>query len=99
MKIGRNEVDRVYNAPISDNTGYNKKAKSETAEIKDEVVLSDKAREYSAMNLINNAVIDEVSRKASPEKLLRLKNEVASGTYHVSSDEIADAILGAKKSV
>ena len=97
MKINRNEVDRVYNTPLTESNNKNTKAKSESTEVKDEVVLSDKAREYSAMNSLGNAVVNEVTKSTSPEKLLRLKNDIASGNYHVSSEDIADAIIGSKK--
>lgn len=96
MKINRNELDRVYNTKLPENN-TSKKAKKETTEATDKIVLSDKAKEYSTMNSLTTSVVEEVTRKTSPEKLLKLKNDVAKGNYHVSSNDIAGAILGQNK--
>ncbi|MDD4164769.1 MAG: flagellar biosynthesis anti-sigma factor FlgM [Eubacteriales bacterium] len=99
MKIKRSELDRIYNSRISENNN-DKKAKSsagETAVEKDSVILSDKAREYTAIKNLTAAVVEEVTKNTAPEKLYNLKKDIAAGTYHTPSKDIAGAILGEKK--
>lgn len=98
MKINRNDIDRVYNSPaITDNSTSDKKAKTGAPVSKDKVILSDKAKEYSTMGSLANSVVKEVTQPTSPEKLLKLKSEIASGTYHVPSEQIAASLLGLSK--
>ena len=64
-------------------TQTGKKGKS-----KDEVQFSDEA-----LRLLQQQSIAEVSDPSRAEQLAKLKEAVSSGTYHVSSDKIADKLL------
>lgn len=61
---------------------------------KDIVQISSKAKEYYMGKNFVRTAISKAEADVGYERLLRLKNEVAAGTYHVPSDKIASAILG-----
>ena len=94
MKISRSDIDRVYNTALTENNASGKKANNETTTSKDKIVLSDKAKEYSTMGSFTDTVIKEVTKQTPPDKLLKLKNDIASGNYNVPSEVIANSILG-----
>jgi anti-sigma28 factor (negative regulator of flagellin synthesis) len=41
--------------------------------------------------------MNDALKQTSSKKLLALKDDIANGRYHVSSEEIASAILNSKK--
>ncbi|OGO89775.1 MAG: hypothetical protein A2Y15_04835 [Clostridiales bacterium GWF2_36_10] len=100
MKIGRGELEKIYNPALNDsgNTA-DKKQKNDTTVATDKIVLSDKAKEYSPVKNFVDSVVKEVTRQTPSEKLLKLKNEVSSGKYHVSSEDIAESIIGNAKKI
>ena len=101
MKKKRGEIDRVNNNPVinNDNNASEKKKKTETTSSmsQDKIIISDKAKEFSPVKNSVETVIKEVNKTTSSEKLLRLRNEIATGKYNVSSEAIAEAIIGGVK--
>ncbi|HBL83430.1 MAG: hypothetical protein A2Y17_04285 [Clostridiales bacterium GWF2_38_85] len=98
MKIGRNEIDRVYNNPVmSENNSGERKSKTEASVSQDKVIISNKAKEFSPVKNSIEIVIKEVKKPTSSEKLLRLRDEIAADKYIVSSDAIAEAIIRGTK--
>ncbi|NLY68360.1 MAG: flagellar biosynthesis anti-sigma factor FlgM [Clostridiales bacterium] len=106
MKISRDNFNKVYgrikvdatdpvyaDKKIGKGTGTTNKAAA-TSLPKDAVQISEKAKEYNMGKNFVRSAISKAEESASPERLMRLKKEVAAGTYYVSSDKIANAILG-----
>lgn len=97
MKINGEKIEGLYSYAKADKAAAEKNVNIEMGAAKDKVTISIEARAYSAKGRLTRIVVDEVTRQTPSEKLLKLKNEIASGTYNVSSDEIAAAILGEKQ--
>lgn len=100
MKINRNNIDKVYN-PVSPESNLNsisnangKKQKGVVGGARDKIVLSEKAKKFSPVKSLTQTVIKEVSKQTSSKRLLQLKSDIAAGRYKVSSEDIAEAILG-----
>ena len=65
--------------------------------INDRIDLSNKAKMYSQEKSIVRTAIDDSLKQTSSKKLLQLRDDISNGRYHVSSEEIATAILYRKK--
>ena len=97
MKINRGNIENIYSRAIIDAPDKRTGIETNTAEAnteKDKVQISDKAREYAAGKSFAMSVIKEVSEQTRPEKLTKLKNDIACGSYNIPGDKIAAAILG-----
>lgn len=94
MRIDPKNLSAAYEAQLKSNLTSNSKEeiKSDKA-MQDRVVLSDDYRKNSGIEGAKKKLIDEIEKGASPDKLFRLKNEIQSGTYNVSSEDIAQAII------
>jgi anti-sigma28 factor (negative regulator of flagellin synthesis) len=98
VKIDRSEMNnRIYNAALNDGDTSRKKDKHEAVTYKDKLEISDRAKGYSAVNNMTEAVVQEITKPVSSEKLMKLRSDVASGNYNVSGKDIAEAIIGQKK--
>ncbi len=97
MKITGNDLDRIYNPVIPDKSAVERKNERKTDIINDRIDLSDKAKDYSHEKRIVRTVMNDALKQTSSKKLLALKDDIANGRYHVSSEEIASAILNSKK--
>lgn len=60
----------------------------------DRVEISETASKYNELSAAKDKIVKEVEASTSPDKLRSLKAQIESGTYHVSSEDIAGAILG-----
>lgn len=60
----------------------------------DTVMISPEAASFREVEQSTKAVANEVNESVSPEKIQSLKEQIAAGTYGVSSGDVADAILG-----
>ena len=104
MKIDRTNIENVYNRAVTDAAdkrtapeAMSPKLSAEENSGKDKVQISDKAREYAAGKTLANAAVREALQETRPERLMKLKSEIAGGNYNVPSGKIADAILGKHK--
>lgn len=97
MKITGNDLDRIYNPVIPEKSNVERKNERKSDIINDRIVLSDKAKDYSHEKIIVRTVMNDSLKQTSSKKLLQLKDDIANGRYHVSSEEIASAILYSKK--
>lgn len=98
VKIDRNEMNtKIYNAALNDSDTNRKEDKNEAVTYGDKMEISDKARGYSIVNIMNEAVIKEATKPASSEKLAELRSAVSAGNYNISGQDIAEAIIGQKK--
>jgi anti-sigma28 factor (negative regulator of flagellin synthesis) len=94
MKVNRAQIDKLYGAMMAQNPVSNQKdGKKQDGVDKDSLVLSNAARGYSELDGVVNMVVSESTKATPAERLLLLKNEIAKGTYHVSADQIAQAML------
>lgn len=91
MKISRGQIQNVIKAysqqPPSSKPIKEKKGLPPVKE--DQVVISQRARE---MNLAREAATR--APEVREEKVEEIKNSLATGTYNVSGEEIAEKILG-----
>lgn len=62
----------------------------------DKVTLSEDAASRAELSRFATALSGEVESTASPERISELTEAVQSGSYHVASGDIADAILDLK---
>jgi anti-sigma28 factor (negative regulator of flagellin synthesis) len=94
MKINQVQIDKLYGAMMAQNLATSQKeAKKQVGAGKDNLVLSSTAKGYSELDGIVNMVVSEATKATPAERLLLLKNEIARGNYHVSADQIAEAML------
>jgi anti-sigma28 factor (negative regulator of flagellin synthesis) len=70
-----------------------KEAKKQAGIDKDNLVLSSTAKGYSELDGVVNMVVSEATKATPAERLLLLKNEIDKGNYHVSAEQIAEAML------
>ncbi len=91
----KNKVDGVYDALIRKNTTESASVKHSESDLKrDRVELSQSAEGHDELKAAREEVLREVERGSSPDKLRGIKAKVDSGSYSVSSEDIADAMLG-----
>ncbi len=94
MKINRAQIDKLYGAMMAQNLAANQKETKKQAGVdKDSLVLSSAAKGYSELDGVVNMVVSEATKATPAERLLLLKNEIARGNYHVSAEQIAEAML------
>ena len=95
MKIQPNGPGGVFDAGAV-KTGENPAQKTGQKESPegDRVELSKKSEDFSESGRIKAAAADEAEKGAGAEKLRRIKAAIENGTYFVSGDELAKALLG-----
>lgn len=94
MKINQVQIDKLYGAMMAQNLATTQKeAKKQAGVDKDNLVLSSSAKGYSELDGVVNMVVSEATKATPAERLLLLKNEIAKGNYHVSAEQIAEAML------
>ncbi len=93
----KNNVNGVYDTSFNKNSKVadNSVSKENKKNI-DRVEISPAASKYDQISSIKDKIISEVERGTSPEKLRQLKVQIENGTYHVSSEDIAKAIVNGK---
>jgi anti-sigma28 factor (negative regulator of flagellin synthesis) len=94
MKINQVQIDKLYGAMMAQNLATTQKeAKKQAGVDKDNLVLSSTAKGYSELDGVVNMVVSEATKATPAQRLLLLKNEIARGNYHVSAEQIAEAML------
>jgi len=94
MKIELNGIDSVYDATIrTDDIAVKKTTEDKSSLPRDKVEFSEQSKKYSQLNSIKEEITSDVDMGAGPEKLRALKAAVMNGSYHVSSEDIAGAML------
>ncbi|MDF2685022.1 MAG: hypothetical protein K0S55_203 [Clostridia bacterium] len=94
MKVNINKIDSVYEVLSKENTKtHDNKIKSTNDAVMDKVEISSKAKEFNQIKSIVNKVIENVNEVESPERLQKLKTEIAIGKYKIASEDIAEAII------
>ena len=88
------KTDKVGSAGIKAYTNVMSSASRPAAGQRDKVSISPEASSYREIDKTTKSISSEVSGAASQEKLNSLKAQIQAGTYSVSADKVADAILG-----
>ncbi|MGD9559934.1 MAG: flagellar biosynthesis anti-sigma factor FlgM [Oscillospiraceae bacterium] len=60
----------------------------------DKVTLSEEAASRAGLGRVVSALSSDANDAVSPKRLAELGAQVADGSYHVASGDLADAILG-----
>lgn len=97
MKIDPSQIEKLYNALAAESaTSTSKETDKQQAAVgsTDSLTLSDAAKNRSEIDSAVNMVVSDAAKSTSAERLLRFKNEIQNGTYHVPSEAIAEAMLG-----
>ncbi len=91
-------MDNLLNSIQKDNYNVQVKSGSIKAETKkDEIKLSDEAKEYNRQGSAVKEASAEINKSTESAKLMKLKNDIAQGTYRVSGEDIAGAMMGLGK--
>lgn len=101
MKINPSQVDKLFNALAAENTASTaKEVEKQQSSVgsTDSLSLSEAAKNRSEIDSAVNMVVSDSAKSTSAERLLRFKSEIQNGTYRVSSQAIAEAMLGNIKS-
>lgn len=96
MTIRPSNISQAYKAyiPTPKSSETRADGKPSAADRHDRLELSHGAAGLAAQHPAAASVSQEISSGASPERLAQLKGSIAAGTYRVSSEEIAGAMLG-----
>lgn len=70
-----------------------KNEKKEGVLDQDRIDISENAGRCDEFSSIRNKVVDDIEKATSPDKLRQIKAAIENGTYHVSGEDIAGAIL------
>lgn len=96
MRIDPTKIDGIYEAQLKRGAGQ-VHTDSIGSEIKeDRIELSKNAKEHDELRGLVSGIAGEIEKGASPDKLRALKKSISEGSYSVSSEEIAGAILNTK---
>lgn len=94
MKIDPAHIDKIYGARAADNAASAPREESNKRAVeKDSLTLSEAARGHSEIDAAVKLVVNEATKPASAERLLRYKNAIQSGTYRVPAEDIAAAMI------
>jgi len=70
-----------------------KNDKKEDAADQDRIDISKNASSYDEFSSIKDKIVNDIENATRPDKLRQIKAAIENGTYHVSSEDIAGAIL------
>jgi len=94
MKIDPSKVAGIYEANVSKNVSKsNNDVKNEISTSRDRIELSKTGVKYSEISSLKSKVIDEIDKGTDAEKIQSLKAAINNGTYRVSSNDIAAAMI------
>ncbi len=88
----KSNIEGIYETNMKKNTVAGN-SKQENKLNQDRVEISETASSYDEQNSIKDKIVKEVESPTNPNKLRELKAKIENGTYHVSSTDIAGAIV------
>ena len=93
----KGNIDSIHEVSIKNNlsTSQNNLEKEEKLN-QDRIEISPSVSDYDGLSSVKDEVVKEVEAPTSPDKLRSLKSQIENGTYHISSDDLAAAILSVK---
>lgn len=90
----KSNIESIYEANTKKNSSaLENNVNQEDKLNKDRVEISKTARSFDELSPIKEKVVADVEKATSPDRLRELKAQIENGTYHVSSQDIAAAIL------
>lgn len=96
MKINSTLLNKTYRTGVA--TKENKNPKKTTVSNEsmntDKISMSSTALSASFANKVSKNVVEEIEGNYSKTSLSSLKSAIQNGTYNISNEKLADAILG-----
>jgi anti-sigma28 factor (negative regulator of flagellin synthesis) len=93
----KGNIEAIHELNIKNSVSATKNNLEENNQLnQDRVEISETASSYDELATVKDQVVKEVEAPTSPDKLRSLKAQIENGTYNVSSNDIAAAILGTK---
>lgn len=93
----KGSIEGIYEKTMKKDLSVSKKEikndKKQDLINQDRIDISENASSYDELSSVKDAVVKEVDKATSPDKLRQLKAAIENGTYHVSGEDIAGAIL------
>ena len=90
----KSNIEGIYEANTKKNQSISENSTNKGNETNiDRVEISKTAESYDELSSVKEAVVNDVEKGASPDKLRSLKAQIENGTYYVSSEDIAGAVL------
>lgn len=90
----KKNIGKIENSNVS---SYEKTNSSFETEVKssnsDKVMISPNATNQSTISRFGKPISNEINNQDNSAKISKLKEEVANGTYHVSTDELVDKLM------
>lgn len=93
MKIDSVNPANLYKKIASD-TSKNKVIDNKKTGKQDRIEISKNAQKLSDVYNLSGKIAKEIDQQRNESRIERLKKAVSDGKYHISSEEIADSILG-----
>lgn len=96
MKINPLSSYGIYRSAYAKEAGKVRHTAAPAAEIAgktDTISFSPEAREQQELGQVAGAILNELNAPESPSRLQAIQKAIEDNTYHVSTDELADAIL------
>ncbi|MEA5040819.1 MAG: flagellar biosynthesis anti-sigma factor FlgM [Clostridiaceae bacterium] len=87
-----NKIDSVYETSLKTGEGHATGSR-EAGLPRDRVYLSDEAEKQREPEDTKALAVREAEQNTDPEKLRRIKAAIENGTYRVSGEDIADAMI------
>ena len=96
MKINPADMSKIegaYETPHKSVENSAARNNDKTGMARDRVCLSEESMKYNELEGIRTAATQKAEQNTSPEKLRRIKAAIENGTYQVSGEDIAGAII------
>jgi anti-sigma28 factor (negative regulator of flagellin synthesis) len=95
MKIDPTKITDLYESYAKLNASSNNSVSQNNELYKDRVEISDMGIETCDIAPMKSKIVSEIENGAEEQRLQELKQAIKDGTYHVSSEKIAEAMLNA----
>ncbi len=92
MRIEPGKIENVYEIQLKNDAGSSGENKGREIQ-KDRIELSSECKSYDEQTSVSKSITSEIESGAGTEKLRKLKAQIQSGTYNVSGEAIAEAML------
>jgi len=94
MKITNSRLNKAYSTSLKVKEELAaKKSESAVTEHTDTVSMSQEALKANFASQVSKNITKDIESSYSAEKLSALKEKIKNGEYHVSSEDLADALL------
>ena len=95
MRIDPNSnIEGMHDVGIKNNTTISQNNAQENNKLnQDRIEFSQAANSFDELSAVKDKVVKEVEASTSPDRLRELKAQIENGTYFVSSEDIAGAIM------